>query len=80
MYMLSTDKLHGTLEIRPFKGHLSPHDTKKIEEGKIIQFNRYHVAGKRKLLEEKANEIKEQWIKETYELIRMYEGLKVQLK
>ena len=35
MYMLSTDKLHGTLEIRPFKGHLSPHDTKKIEEGKI---------------------------------------------
>ena len=51
-----------------------------IEEGKIIQFNRYHVSGKRKLLEEKANEIKEQWIKETENQIKMYKSLKVQLK
>lgn len=80
MYMLSTDKLHGTLEIIPFKGHLSPHDTVRIEEGKIIQFNRYHVAGRRKLLEEKANEIKEEWIKESENQIKMYKSLKIQLK
>jgi hypothetical protein len=78
--MLSTDKIHGRLEIIAFKGHLSPHDIKRIEEGKIIQFNRYYVASRRKQLEEKANEIKEQWIKEAENQIKIYKSLKVQLK
>lgn len=80
MYMLSADKIHGSLEIMAFKGHLSAHDTKRIEDGKIIQFNRYHVASRRKQLEEKANEIKEQWIKEAENQIKMYKSLKIQLK
>ncbi|EKQ55069.1 MULTISPECIES: hypothetical protein [unclassified Clostridium] len=80
MYMLSADKLHATLEIRPFKGHLNSNYIKKIEEGKIIQFNRYHVASRQKVLEELANKIKAQWISETQELIVKYRELKIQLK
>lgn len=80
MYMLSTDKMHGILEIRPFKGHLNTTEAKKIEEGKVIQFNRYHVAKKQKLLEELAGQIKKQWVKETEELLTRYKDLKVQLK
>ncbi|EHI98019.1 hypothetical protein CDLVIII_1320 [Clostridium sp. DL-VIII] len=80
MYMLFTDKAHLTLEIRSFKGHLSPNDTKKVKEGKVVKFNMYHVGNKRKDLEELANKIKDQWIKETQELISKYRGLTVQLK
>lgn len=80
MYMLSTDKVHATLEIRVFKGNLSPNNDKKIKEGKVIQFNRYHVAERRKALEELAHKIREQWINEAQELIKKYESLKVQLK
>lgn len=80
MYMLSTDKIHGILEIRQFKGHLNSNDTKKIQEGKVIQFNRYHVASRQKALVELADKIKEQWIDETQELIKRYKDLKVQLK
>ena len=78
--MLSSDKVHGILEIRPFKGQLNVTSVKRIEEGKIIQFNRYHVANRQKLLEELANEIKKQWIKETEDLLVRYKDLKVQLK
>jgi len=80
MYLLSTDKVHATLEIMQFKGQLSPNDTEKIEEGKTIQFNRYHVSAKRKDLEQLANKIKDQWIRETYEQIRKYENLKVKIR
>lgn len=80
MYMLFADKAHLTLEIRQFKGHLTPNDTRKVEEGKIVKFNMYHVGSKRKALEELANEIKEQWIKETQELISKYRNLNVQIK
>lgn len=80
MYMLSSDKIHGVLEIRPFKGQLNVNEAKRIEEGKIIQFNRYHIANRQKLLEELANEIKKQWIKETEDLLVRYKDLKVQHK
>lgn len=80
MYMLSADKAHATIEIRPFKGHLNNNYTKKIEEGKIIQFNRYHVASRQKVLEELGNKIKAQWISEAQQLISTYKELKVQLK
>lgn len=80
MYMLFADKAHLTLEIRLFKGHLTPKDIKKVEEGQIIKFNMYHIGGKRKALEELANETKEQWIKEAQELISKYRNLIVQLK
>ncbi|EHI98588.1 hypothetical protein CDLVIII_1902 [Clostridium sp. DL-VIII] len=80
MYMLSSDKMHGVLEIRPFKGHLNVTAAKKIEEGKVIQFNRYHVANRQKLLEELANQIKKQWIKEAEDSLKRYKELKVQLK
>ena len=78
--MLSSDKVHGILEIRPFKGQLNVNAAKRIEEGKVIQFNRYHIANRQKLLEELANQIKIQWIKETEELLKRYRDLKVQLK
>lgn len=81
MYMLFADKAHLTLEIRLFKGHLTPNDTKKVKEGKIVKLiNMYYVGSKRKALEELANEIKEQWIKEAQELISKYRDLTVQLK
>lgn len=80
MYMLSTDKVHGIMEIRPFKGNLNTSYAKKIQEGKVVQFNRYHVASRQRILEELANKIKEQWINEAQESIRRYKDLKVQIK
>ncbi len=80
MYMLFADRAHLTLEIRSFKGHLSQNDTKKVKEGKVVKFNMDHVGSKRKDLEELANKIKEQWIKETQELISKYRSLSVQIR
>lgn len=80
MYMLSASKEHAILEIIPFKGRLNDNDTKKVQEGKVIKFNRYHIAGKRKVLEELADTMKDQWIEETKAKIEEYKSLKVKIR
>lgn len=80
MYMLTASKEHELLEIMPYKGHLNAIDTKKVNEGKVIRINRYNVASKRKPLEDLADEIKEQWIKEMQEQILRFKNLKVKMR
>lgn len=80
MYMLTASKEHEILEIIPYRGHLNAIDTKRLSEGKIVKINRYKVASKRKVLEDLADEIKEQWIKETQEQILRIKNLKVKIR
>lgn len=80
MYMLTASKEHEILEIMPYKGHLNIIDTKKVNEGKVVKINRYNVAAKRKQLENLADEIKEQWIKEYQEQILRIKNLNVKIR
>ena len=78
MFKLYHNKQTGELRIEPIGKIMI--DTSKITNAPTKFNDVYMVCSDRKVLKEKAEQFKNEWIKETEELLEKYKSIKIQVK